>query len=309
MEKFNFAGTGVALVTPFHDDSHKAVDYPALARLIDHTIAGGVSFLVSLGTTGETPTLTHDEQDAVLAFTLQHVAKRVPLVAGFGGNDTAKLVSAIKHFDFTGFAGILSASPSYNRPTQEGIFRHYMALAEATPVPMLLYNVPARTGSNIAAETTMRLATEAALRGAPIAGIKEASCNLAQCAHLAKHKPEHFVLLSGDDNFTLALLAHGGEGLISVSANAFPYEVSTMVRHALDGDFVTARTLHHALQDLTDLLFAEGNPAGIKAALELREVCSASVRLPLVEASGELRNNLQREIVALRNTMLAAHHD
>ena len=276
-------GTGVALVTPFHRFS---VDYEGLGRLIDHVIAGGIEYVVSLGTTGETATLTATEQLAVLDYTLERVAGRCGVVAGFGGNNTAKLCEEVRNYHFDGVTAILSASPAYNKPTQEGIYRHYLALAEAAPRPIILYNVPARTACNMTAETTLRLAAHGT---SAFLGIKEASGNLAQVMALTKHAPANFLVISGDDNLTLPMLALGARGLISVSANAYPHEVTRLVNAALAGEYATARKLHFALQDLTDLLFAEGNPAGIKAALSHIGICSPDVRLPLVAASEKLQ--------------------
>jgi 4-hydroxy-tetrahydrodipicolinate synthase len=288
-----FTGTGVALVTPFKG---AAVDFDGLGRLIDHVIAGGIDYVVSLGTTGETATLTAAEQLAVLDFTIGRVASRCGVVAGFGGNNTAKLCEEIRAFHFEGVSAILSASPAYNKPTQEGIYQHYLAVAEAAPRPIILYNVPARTASNMTAETTLRLAahgTDAFL------GIKEASGNLTQIMTIAKHAPKDFLVISGDDNLTLPMMAVGAKGLISVTANAFPHEVCGMVAAALHGDYTTARKLHFGLQDLTDLLFAEGNPAGVKAALAQLDICSRDVRLPLIPASEKLQAALQSAALQL----------
>lgn len=271
----NFNGTGVALVTPFKAGK---VDFEGLKRLINHVIEGGVDYVVSLGTTGETPTLNAIEQQKILEFTTECVAKRCGIVAGFGGNDTAKLQDELRKFHFDGIDAILSASPAYNKPTQEGIYQHYLALAEVAPRPIILYNVPGRTASNMTAETTLRLAEQGA---AQFIAIKEASGNLAQCMAIAKYKPTDFVLISGDDNLTLPMMSVGATGLISVTANALPYEVSRLVTHANRGDFNAARQFHFALQDITDLFFIDGNPAGVKGALDQLGVCSREVRLPL----------------------------
>ena len=273
-----FRGTGVALVTPF---ANGAVDFVGLAHVINHCIDGGVEYLVSLGTTGESATLTAAESLEVLEFTTKTIAERVPLVAGFGGNNTQALIEKIKAFDFEGVDAILSVSPSYNKPTQEGIYQHYMALAEATPCPIIIYNVPSRTGSNITAETTLRLAHASK----KFIAIKEASGNLAQCMDIVKGKPDDFLVISGDDFLTLPMLSFGMDGVISVLANACPRPFSDMVRHALSGDFKTASQLHFSVLDIMNLLFVEGNPAGIKAALEIQNVCSREVRLPLVQFS------------------------
>lgn len=274
-----FTGTGVALVTPFKNG---LVDYEGLERLINHTIEGGVEFLVSLGTTGESVTLTLAEKQAVLDFTVKVVATRVAIVAGFGGNDTAALISSIKDYHFKGIDGILSASPSYNKPTQEGVYQHFMAIAAIAPRPIILYNVPGRTASNMTAETTLRLANASD----KFVGIKEASGNLGQCMEIVNGaKPAHFSVLSGDDNLTLPMLACGMDGLISVVANAYPKEYSDLVRAGLAGDFAKARKLHYSFLNLVDLLFIDGNPAGVKYVLQQLGICGEELRLPLVPAT------------------------
>ncbi len=292
MNKFH--GTGVALVTPFKKDG--SVDFPGLKNVIDHTINGGIEYLVSLGTTGETATLSKDEKKAVWDFTVESVAGKVPLVAGIGGNNTLEVTEALKHFNSAGFDAILSVSPYYNKPTQEGIYQHYKAISEASPLPIILYNVPGRTGSNILAETTLRLAHDFK----NIIAIKEASGNFDQFNKIIKDKPEGFLFISGDDPITLPLIAMGATGVISVVANALPGIFSTMVRMCLDGKFIEAQPLHYSLIEITNLFFAEGNPAGIKAALKLLDVCGDEVRLPLVNISHSTHLKIKNELSSLK---------
>jgi 4-hydroxy-tetrahydrodipicolinate synthase len=282
----NFSGTGVALVTPFQNGE---VDYEGLGRLIEYNIEGGVEFLVTMGTTGESATLTKKEKLAVMDFTSQQAAGRVGIVAGFGGNNTAEVIEEIKSYHFNGVDAILSVSPAYNKPTQEGIFQHFMALAAVAPRPIILYNVPGRTSSNMEAATTLRLAKASD----KFIAVKEASGNLSQCMEIIYGRPEGFLVLSGDDNITLPLLACGGDGVISVVGNAYPREFSDMTRAGLAGDFKTARDLHYRLMHLIDLLFVEGNPGGIKANLEILDVCGAELRLPLAPISEKTYKALQ----------------
>lgn len=284
-----FKGTGVALVTPFQAG---AVDYSGLERVINHCINGSVEYLVSLGTTGEAATLTAQEADAVLDFTIQTIAGRVPLVAGFGGNNTQAIIDNIKQRNFEGIDAILSVSPAYNKPTQEGIYQHFMALEAVAPRPIIIYNVPSRTGSNISADTTLRLAHASK----KFVAVKEASGDLAQCMNIVKGKPAHFLVLSGDDALTLPMMSFGIDGVISVVANAFPQAFSDLTRHALAGDFKTAAQLHFDLLDVMTLLFVESNPAGVKAALELQNICLKGVRLPLVELSKETYQKMRKVI-------------
>lgn len=291
-------GTGVALITPFRNGQ---VDFDGLTNVIEHVINGGVEYVVSLGTTGETPTLSPTEQIEVLDFTVKVVAERVPVVAGFGGNNTQAIVDAIKNYHFKGVDAILSSSPNYNKPTQEGIYQHYMAIEAVAPRPIIIYNVPGRTASNIEAATTLRLANSSK----KFIAVKEASGNLMQCMDIARHKPAHFQLLSGDDALTLPMISFGASGVISVIGNAFPHEFSTMIRHALSGDFQTATQEHFALLDINNLLYVEGNPTGIKAACEIEGVCSKEVRLPLVSFSEGNYTKLKAAIKTLKNKMVA----
>lgn len=280
------SGTGVALITPFRKDG--SIDFKGLEKLVESVIENKVDFLVPLGTTGETATLNKDEKTAVLDFVIEVNNKRVPLVFGLGGNNTQEIINTMHQMDFNGIDAILSVSPYYNRPTQKGIYQHYKMIAAAAPVPIMLYNVPARTGSNITAETTLSLAHEVK----NIIGIKEASGNMEQMMQILKNRPKDFLVLSGDDVLTLPCIALGAEGVISVAANAFPADMAEMVRLCLKGNFDKARELHYKLLDLINLLFVEGNPAGIKAALGILNVCSDSLRLPLVGVSKATHNKM-----------------
>lgn len=294
-----FTGTGIALVTPFKNG---VVDYEGLERLINHTIEGGVEFLVSLGTTGESVTLTVEEQHAVLDFTVKVVVGRVPIVAGFGGNNTTAVIQCIKNYHFKGIDGILSASPAYNKPTQEGIYQHFMAIAAIAPCPIILYNVPGRTASNMTATTTLRLANASD----KFVGVKEASGNLAQCMEIVNGaKPAHFSVLSGDDNLTLPMLACGMDGLISVVGNAYPQGYSDLVRAGLTGDFAKARELHYSFMNLVDLLFVDGNPAGVKYVLQQLGICEEELRLPLVPATRLTKKSMDVIVTRLKALALA----
>lgn len=296
---FKFEGTGVALVTPFKDGS---LDLSALEQLVHHCIEGGVDFLVALGTTGETPVLSPSERKVVLEHVVRFTAGRVPIVAGYGGNNTQTLVDQLRSHSFEGIDGILSASPSYNKPTQEGIYQHFMALAEAAPRPIILYNVPGRTASNMTAATTLRLA-----QASPkFVAIKEASGNLQQVMHLLNSDcPDDFAVLSGDDNLTLPMLACGAHGLISVVANAYP-KYSQLVRAARQGDLSQARMLHYQYLELVEALFKEGNPAGVKYVLSKMGIGGATTRLPLVGISDALKADIDRlmEEVAAHSSVL-----
>jgi 4-hydroxy-tetrahydrodipicolinate synthase len=281
-------GTGVALVTPFTSDTH-AVDYAALRRLLDFVIEGGVEYLVINGTTAESPTITTQEKAEILRVAREHTAGRVPLVYGIGGNDTAATVRTIQETDLSGVTAILSASPYYNKPTQRGIIAHYEHLAEASPLPIVLYNVPGRTASNLTAATTLHLAQHP-----NIIGIKEASGNLEQCIAIAAAKPADFLLISGDDMMTTSLVSLGAVGIISVLANAFPRRFSDMTRAALAGNFPKASQLLFGFVELNPLMYEESNPVGVKVALEAQGVCGGAVRLPLLEASESLRERVKQ---------------
>ncbi|MDN3582185.1 4-hydroxy-tetrahydrodipicolinate synthase [Mucilaginibacter flavus] len=274
-----FYGTGVAMVTPFQADGQ--VDYDGLRNLIEHLIDGGVEYLVSLGTTGESATLSEAERKQVWAFTAEVVNKRVGLVAGIGGNNTHEVVEQIKSFNTAGYDAILSASPHYNKPTQEGIYQHYKAIAQNSQLPIILYNVPSRTGSTVSAETTVRLAKDFK----NIIGIKEASGNFDLFNHLMRDKPEGFLFISGDDPVTLPMMALGAVGVISVIGNALPRQLSDMIRLLLNNDYKGAHKAHYDLIEFTRLMFADGSPAGVKTALKQLGVCGDTVRLPLVQVS------------------------
>jgi 4-hydroxy-tetrahydrodipicolinate synthase len=271
-------GTGVALVTPF-TPTHQ-VDYAGWRNLLDFTLSGGVEYLVINGTTGESPTTTAAEKAELLRIAKEHIAGRVPLVYGIGSNDTAAAEALLHSTDLEGITAILSASPAYNKPSQAGIVAHYQRLADASPLPLLLYNVPGRTGSNMSADTTLRLAEHP-----NIMGVKEASGNVEQCLAILAKKPANFLFLSGDDMLTVPLIACGAAGIITVLGNAFPQKFSDMTRAALAGDFTRAQQLLFDFVGLNPLMYEEGNPVGVKAALALQGVCEAAVRLPLVAAS------------------------
>lgn len=287
-QAFNFTGTGVAIVTPFTNKG--AVDFPALTKLVEHLIKGRVEYIVVLGTTGETATLSKEEKQQIIAHIIKINKKRIPLVLGVGGNNTAEVIETLKKDDLTGFSAILSVSPYYNKPSQEGIYQHYKAISKVSPLPIILYNVPGRTASNIAWDTTIRLAKEFK----NIIAIKEASGNIEQCMKIIKHRPDNFLIISGDDNLTLPLIASGGDGVISVIANAYPKDFSDMVRSALFHDFKTAQKLHYKLMDITEQLFADGNPGGVKVALALKKITQPNVRLPLVEPNDKVKAALKK---------------
>ena len=293
MRTIDLTGVGVALVTPFHHD--RSVDYEGLQKLVEHCINNGVDYLVVNGTTSENPTLTTEEKLLILQTVISNAQDRVPVIYGVGGNSTQALVEEISNFDVQGVAAILSASPYYNKPTQEGIYQHYAALSQCSVLPIILYNVPGRTSSNISAETTVRLAKDFG----NIVAIKEASGNLDQITEILINRPDGFQVISGDDNLTLHMMLLGAEGVISVSGQGVPEIFCKLVDAALEGDFYSAREAHLALFDLTNLLFAEGNPAGIKALLKLRGLCGDTVRLPLVSASTNLTEQLQTALSGL----------
>jgi 4-hydroxy-tetrahydrodipicolinate synthase len=285
-----FRGLGVALVTPFR--SNGQIDFAGLEKLIDHQITGGVDYVVCMGTTGESVTLTKAEKHELLAQTIGFVRNRVPVVLGVGGSNTAEVVETLNSFEMDGVDAILSVSPYYNKPTQEGIYQHYKAIAQASLRPIILYNVPGRTGSNMAADTTLRLARDFK----NIIAIKEASANLDQMGRILKHRPKDFMLISGDDALTLPIIALGGEGVISVVGNALPQEFSTLVQAALKGDLATARREHLRLIEVIDLLFAEGNPGGIKYVLKVLGICGDTMRLPLVNISEATAGKLYKAL-------------
>jgi len=286
MASFQPVGTGVALVTPFREGR---IDFDALSRLIDHVIDGGVEYLVSLGTTGEATSLSDAEQEQVIRHTVSVAAGRVPVVAGhFGGNQTDVLCQKLKTFDTSGISAILSSSPAYVKPTQDGIFRHYMALAEASPLPIIIYNVPSRTASNISAATLVRLARASET----FIAVKDASGDMVQAAATVRDAPSSFAVLSGDDPTALPLIALGGKGVISVLANAMPRPFTDMIRACLDGRWEEARALHFRLLDIHPWLYVEGNPGGIKEALAHLGIIDPALRLPLARMSEGNRQRL-----------------
>lgn len=271
-----FTGMGVALITPFKEDD--SVDFEALSRLLDYQLQNNIDYLVVLGTTAETPTLSEEEKSEIVQFVKDKVNGRVPIVLGVGGNNTRAIVEKLKKDNFDGIDAILSVVPYYNKPSQEGMFQHYSAIAENSPVPVILYNVPGRTGVNMTAETTLRLAR----KYKNIIGIKEASGNIVQMNDIIKNKPADFVVISGDDGITYPLITMGAVGVISVIGNAFPKEFSQMVRLALQGDYNSARIIHHKFTELIDLLFVDGSPAGVKCILSIMGYLENKLRLPLV---------------------------
>jgi len=287
------SGTGVALITPFKNDL--SVDFPAIERVINHAIASGVEYVVTLGTTGETPTISKKEKIEILEFTYKVVAGRVPVVVGIGGNDTASTIKDLQSFPLDKAIAVLSASPYYSKPSQEGLYQHYKALAEASPLPLLLYNVPGRTGRNLSAATTLRLAHEVP----NIAGIKEASDDMNQFMQLVKNRPNDFLVVSGDDALILPQIACGADGVISVAANTFSKEFSTMIRLALAGDFAAARAIHYKLLDGYDMLFEENNPAGVKAFLYEQGFIENVLRLPLTPVSSNLQLRIKEFLHSL----------
>ncbi len=289
-----FYGTGVAMITPFNADG--SIDFDGLKNLINFQIEEGVEYLVSLGTTGESATLSKDEKKAVWEFTAETVAGRVPLVAGIGGNATYEVTESIKKFNTQGYDAILSVSPYYNKPIQEGIYQHYKAIAEISPLPVILYNVPGRTGSNIAADTTLRLASDFK----NIIAIKEASGNFEQFNIVLRDKPEDFLFISGDDPLTLPLIALGAAGVISVAGNALPGLCSNMVRLCLQKKFDEALPIHFRLTNFLKLLFCDGSPGGIKAALKHLNICSDTLRLPLVGIGEATREKITQELAKLK---------
>lgn len=293
MNNSKFKGTGVAIVTPFRVDG--SIDFKSLQNLINHIIENGIDYIVVLGTTGEAVTMNEDERSAVVNYVIEVTEKRVPIVKGIGGNNTSQIVTTIKSSDFEGIDAILSVSPYYNKPGQKGIYQHFKTIACASPVPIILYNVPGRTGSNISAETTLQLAHDVS----NIIAVKEASGNLDQVGTIIKNKPKGFLVLSGDDPLALPLIALGADGIISVTANAFPFEFTKLINAALKGNFDEARKYHYLLIDIIHSLFVEGNPAGVKAALSIKGIISNHLRLPLTGVSRATYNQLTNLIEAI----------
>ncbi|HLR00258.1 MAG TPA: 4-hydroxy-tetrahydrodipicolinate synthase [Sphingobacterium sp.] len=286
-------GAGVALITPFNED--QSIDFDSLANLIDYQIENGMDYLVSLGTTGETATLSDKEKKEIWHFTSEHVAGRVPLVAGIGGNNTMALAKQIADFSVPGYQAVLSVSPYYNKPTQKGIYEHYKAIAQASSLPLILYNVPGRTGSNVAPETTIQLARDFS----NIVATKEACGDIVQISKILRDAPEDFAVISGDDSFTLPILASGGIGVISVIANAYPKKVSDLVKYGLGNNISNAQEIHQQLLALIDLCFIESNPCGVKAMLKTLGQGTDQVRLPLVKISDSTRQKIEKAMKEL----------
>lgn len=280
-------GTGVALITPFHKDG--SIDFKSFRKIVERCIDSKVEYLVPLGTTGEAVTLTLNERRAVLDFVMEINDKRLPIVLGLGGNNTQEILNTIEEFDFDGVDAILSVSPYYNRPSQRGIIQHYKMIGNACPVPVILYNVPARTGSNLDADTTLHLANEVS----NIIGIKEASGNLEKAMKILKNRPKDFLVISGDDVLSFPMIACGADGVISVVANAYPKDFSEMIRLALEGNFEKSRKLHYKLLEIMHSIFIDGNPSGVKGLMTAMNLCSEHVRLPLTSVNKSAINRFE----------------
>ena len=286
-----FKGTGVALVTPFHKQG--TIDFNSLEKLVEHTITNGVNYLVVLGTTGESATLSKEEKHAVMQFVVETTNKRVPIILGVGGNNTQEVINKLRINSLDGVDAILSVVPYYNKPQQNGLYLHFKSIAAASPLPIILYNVPGRTSINLKPETTLTLASEFS----NIIGIKEASGNMEQIMEILRQRSKDFLVISGDDLLTLPLLALGADGVISVTANAFPKEFSEMVQFGLKGDVKKAREIHFRLFEIITTLFSDGSPSGIKAALEIMGIISNHLRLPLVKVEKNIYNQLSTVIL------------
>ncbi len=289
---YPFKGAGVALVTPFTENN--TVDYDALGKIIQNQVRGGMDYLVALGTTAETPTLAGEEKKELVKF-IKNNAAGLPVVVGMGGNDTRKIIKQIKKFEFDGVGGLLIVTPYYNKPSQEGIFRHYSAIARESPVPIILYNVPSRTGINMEADTVIRLAESSE----KIVAVKEASGVMSQITRISKYAPAHFSLISGDDVLALPIISVGGKGIISVIANALPDKLSSLIHHALEGKYDEARQLHYKLIELFILLFKEGNPGGVKALLNIQGLIKNELRSPLFRISESTYNEIKEAYTKL----------
>jgi 4-hydroxy-tetrahydrodipicolinate synthase len=288
-----FKGAGVALVTPFTEENK--IDFDALGKVIDNQVKGGMDYLVALGTTAETPTLSAEEKREVVTFVKNNSAG-LPVVVGMGGNDTRKIIKQIGKFDFNGVAGLLIVTPYYNKPSQEGMFRHYSAIAKASPVPIILYNVPSRTGVNLEYDTVVRLAEASG----KIVAVKEASGILSQITRINKYSPDHFAVISGDDVLALPVVSIGGVGVISVIANALPGKLSSLIHLALEGKYDQARELHFELIDLFKLLFKEGNPGGIKALMHIQGILQNELRTPLFRITDQTYNEVKEAYLKLK---------
>lgn len=285
-----FKGTGVAIVTPFKNDS--SIDFAALGRVINHVISGGVNYIVAMGTTGESVTLSKEEKKAIISYVVEVIDNRVPLVVGIGGNNTQETINFIRHSVLTGVDGILSVAPYYNKPSQRGIFQHFKAIATSSPLPIIIYNVPGRTSCNISSDTCLELAHECD----NIVAVKEASGDMSQIMRIIKGKPDSFSVISGDDMMTIPIIAAGGTGVISVLANAFPAQTSELINHSLKNNFKSAREIHFRFLEMIDLLFIDGNPSGVKAMLNVMNICQNTLRLPLVPVSRPVYTRIQKAI-------------
>jgi 4-hydroxy-tetrahydrodipicolinate synthase len=289
-----FKGTGVAIITPFKNDS--SIDFSALGRVINHVIKGGVNYIVAMGTTGEASTLTKDEKHALISYVTESIDNRVPLVVGIGGNNTQEIINTIRELDLEGVDGILSVTPYYNKPSQRGIFQHFKAIATCSSLPVIIYNVPGRTSCNVTSDTCLELAHECD----NIIAVKEASGDMAQIMRIIKGKPENFLVISGDDMLTIPIIAAGGSGVISVLANAFPSECSELVSNALKNNFKAAREIHFRFLESIELLFADGNPSGIKAFMNVLNLCQNNLRLPLVPVNKNVLARIQKAVEDLK---------
>lgn len=285
-----FKGTGVAIVTPFKNDF--SIDFAALGRVINHVISGGVNYIVALGTTGESVTLSKDEKKAIVSYVVETIDNRVPLIVGIGGNNTQEIITSVRHSNLTGVDGILSVAPYYNKPSQKGLFQHFKAIATSSPLPLIIYNVPGRTSCNISSETCLELAHECE----NIIAIKEASGDINQIMRIIKGKPDTFSVISGDDMMTIPIIAAGGSGVISVLANAFPSQTSELINNSLKSNFKTAREIQFRFLEMIDLLFIDGNPSGVKAMLNIMDICQNMLRLPLVPVSRPVYTRIQKAI-------------
>jgi 4-hydroxy-tetrahydrodipicolinate synthase len=296
MQMKKFKGTGVAIVTPFKNDS--SIDFAALGRVINHVISGGVNYIVAIGTTGESVTLTKEEKKAIVSYVIESVDNRVPIVYGIGGNNTQEVINSIRQADLEGVDGILSVAPYYNKPTQRGLFQHFKEIATCSSIPVIIYNVPGRTSCNITAETCLELAHSCE----NIVAVKEASGDMTQIMKIIKGKPENFSVISGDDMLTIPVIAAGGSGVISVLANAYPSQCTEMVSQCLKNNFKSAREIQFRFLEMIELLFIEGNPSGVKDMLAIMNLCHNNVRLPLVPVTRAIHTRIQKAMEELNKS-------
>jgi 4-hydroxy-tetrahydrodipicolinate synthase len=291
-----FKGTGVAIVTPFKNDS--SIDFAALGRVINHVINGGVNYIVAMGTTGESVTLSKEEKKAIISYVVEVIDNRVPLVAGIGGNNTQEIINSVRHSVLTGVDGILSVAPYYNKPSQKGLFQHFKSIATSSPLPLIIYNVPGRTSCNISSDTCLELAHSCD----NIVAVKEASGDISQIMRIIKGKPDSFSVISGDDMMTIPIIAAGGTGVISVLANAFPAQTSELINHSLKNNFKSAREIQFRFLEMIELMFTDGNPSGVKAMLNIMNICQNNLRLPLVPVSRPVYSRIQKAIEEVSKT-------